>query len=308
MNWLAIGAVMAVTLRCSVDAPGLELSADCSRYADHGHRGSCPRLCSVVNDVCTARAEIDCDNVPSRSEVEVCGVPMRAPLAAVERSDPVQPIFVCPQQSDPAPRNVTMKGNVLSIPSGQATSLDGMEVWTVIRDGTSDDGMPDVLVGQAVDVAANDEYEYRDVPTETELVIVTNGRGTVVEYNVFLRNRDVSDRSIVRTIYTDAKNVRDGNAVFGQLSGEVRDCDGAALRNAVVGVDLPGKDASYISSSTGTSSDGRFEVDRLPAGPITVAAAGVVEGDLVAFGFVQARIFDEMSTLVVLSGMQPQNP
>lgn len=230
----SLGACAFVVLLCGCSDNGTTTAkgADCSKYTGGvGQNGSCDALCSVSNDaMCPGNeAQVDCEKLPAKAGVDVCGVPVPEPvtgsqLLELERSSNVNefagsgpPALGCLQEgSFPAPpgqpQMVNMSGIAKVFKNGCQSNDLTIEVHTVKRTGGADDGTPDQLIGQAITTDADCmatgvsedvelcpsgrwecRFTYPSVPTETELVIVTSGGQwqTIYEYNVYFSNSDV---------------------------------------------------------------------------------------------------------------------
>jgi hypothetical protein len=153
-----------------------------------------------------------------------------------------------------------------------------IEVFTVIRDGSDQDGMPDQMVGSVTTPSACDmtnatfediedctdgrwecNYEIDGIPTETELLIRTTGSKwrTIYEYNVFFRNGEVDAMGTVnkdvRALVTDDYPVIAQAAIGrpittgrGAVAGEVHDCGDVRLKGAVVDIDASRAELTYF--------------------------------------------------------------
>lgn len=357
-------ALAVTTMGCSKDTVG-EKSADCSSFSETGESPSCNDLCAVANEsFCgTNGSTPDCSDLRPGASIDVCGVPM-APespdnLAALERSSSVDefsgtgaPDLSCFESSGfPAkpgtPEMVTFSGIVKIFSHGCNTRNVNIEAKTVIRDGSANDGMPDQTVATFVtdadctvagvpeeneDCVEHDgqrwecRYTLDNVPTETELVVITSGDewATLYEYNVYASNAEVVDgvfEKDLRSIVTDdyqvipqtalGKTIESGN---GAIGGEVHDCGDVRLTNAIVDVDIP-RDLTYFTdneltplpdaAAKQTSTLGLYAALDVPEGPVTVAAAGVMDGTLVGAGIFRARVFAGSITSVTFRGLRP---
>ncbi|MEZ4440917.1 MAG: hypothetical protein R3B72_17600 [Polyangiaceae bacterium] len=248
------------------------------------------------------------------------------------------------------PQMVTMEGTAKVFSNGCESKNLEITVFEVIRDGSADDGMPGAMLGTTVMTDAdctmagvpedNDDctdpkyngqrwectYSYPNVPTETELLIVSEGTGwaPLYEYNVYLANDDIVGGVVqkdVRALAQDdyqlipqtaiGKNIESGN---GAIGGEVHDCDDVRLINAIVDIDKS-RVLTYFTddevsplpdvSATSTSTLGLYSALDVKPGPVYVAAAGVLDGKLVGAGFFKARVFAGAVTSVTFRGLRP---
>lgn len=166
-------------------------------------------------------SEPNCDLVTKDQTNDACGVGLKDPPAALQRSSNVKeyggtgaPNVACFQPgSYPAKPDtsqlVTVKGTAVIFSHGCQSKDLKIEFYQVKRTGGADDGDIGALVGTpvttasdcTVDGVASDEtgcdpqryecvYEYANVPTETELVIKTSGSQwtPLYDYNIFIRN------------------------------------------------------------------------------------------------------------------------
>lgn len=176
-------------------------------------------------------------------------------------------------------------------------------------------------------------YEYAGVPTETELVIRTGDPAgatvprwsTVYEYNLFIRNEQVVAGEFEKDVRALAKDdygtiaqaalgttIKPGN---GAIAGEIHDCEDKRLRNAVVDIDSQKGIVTYFSdvedaplpnlAAKGTSTLGLYAAIDVKPGPVTLAAAGLLNGEVVTTGFYRARIFPDSVTSVTFRGLPP---
>jgi hypothetical protein len=329
-------------------------------------------LCGVANDdFCAGVATTpDCDKLRPGATVDVCGVVLEPPLVGGElleltRSNSVDefagsgaPSLGCfdaggfpaaPGTSMP----VTLSGIAKIFSSGCESDAVEISVYTVVRDGSANDGMFGELVGTTV-VTPDDctgmvngapeenedctdvgfdgnrwecRFTYPGVPSETELLMKTEGAGwaTLYEYNVYVPNSEVVGgvfekdvRALAQDDYTVipqtamGKNIEPGN---GALGGEVHDCGDVRLSNAIVDIDAARAQLTYFTddelkplpdvNAQVTSTLGLYVALDVKAGPVNVAAAGVVDGKLVGVGFFKARVYPDAVTSVTFRGLRP---
>ncbi len=341
-------------------------TTDCTEFNSVGDAPSCDSLCAVSNEsFCGDNgATPNCDSLRPGSVVDVCGVPLPAPKVANElielkRSANVDefagsgpPDLSCFEPSgfpDPpgTPEMVTFRGIVKVFSHGCDTANVNVEAWTVVRDGSANDGMPGTMLASTStdgDCTAegvpedNDDctvydgvrwecrYALPDVPTETELMIITSGTGwaKLYEYNVYASNGEAVDGAYekdIRAIVQDDYNVIPQTAIGksmepgnGALGGEVHDCGDVRLANAIVDVDVS-RELTYFTDNEltplpdkgakATSTLGLYAALDVREGPITVAAGGVMDGALVGAGIFRARIFPNSVTSVTFRGLRP---
>lgn len=299
----------------------------------------------------------DCAIVTAGQRHQVCGVPLTKPLEELKRSANVEkfagqgpPDLSCfSPASYPAkpgtPSTVTMTGVAEIFSHGCASTNLTIEVWTVKRTGGSDDGELGTLIGTAVttpddckaDSLATDEedcgtryecnYAYPGVPTETELVIKTDGAvwAPLYEYNIFIRNESAQGgmwthnvRALAQDDYGVISQVALGapiTAQHGAIAGEVHDCGDVRLVNAVVDVNVTKAVTTYFTNdedhplpelqARGTSTLGLYTSMDIKAGPVTVGAVGLVDGTVTTVGFFRARVFEDSVTSVTFRGLPP---
>jgi hypothetical protein len=177
------------------------------------------------------------------------------------------------------------------------------------------------------------KYEYPGVPTETELVFKTYSTSSPVlwapiyEYNVYAFESDEGVatgtwthdvRALAQDDYGVIAQAAIGNPVtqtHGVLAGEVHDCGNVRLINATVDIDTDKVATTYFTNdeahplpdrtALGTSTLGLYSALDIKPGPVTVAASGLVGGELVSVGFFRARIFEDSVTSVTFRGLRP---
>lgn len=261
-------------------------------------------------------------------------------------------------------KTATLKGILKVFANGgcETTDLDGVkiEVFKVKRTGDpATDGSLDTLVGTALTIATepvveedvekcvggkryNRQYEYKDVPMYTELVVKTTGAGWTpfYAYNVYISESDpdydggtTSYKYTVRALAEDdfatiptvaiGKTISPGNAAVG---GEVHDCDNIRLQNARVDISVPRAALEYFNADednplpdtsrreVGTGPTAIYSaLDVQVAGSqgtfLRVAGTGLIpDGDkdrLVSLGYVDVRAFPDSVTSVSLRGLRP---
>lgn len=247
-------------------------------------------------------------------------------------------------------------------PSATAHGGVKIEIYTVKRGGDeTTNGALDQLIGTPVE--ANDkmpvvktpvkdscvdeirfdrEYEYADVPMNTELVIKTYGPGwsPLYTYNVYVHENDPDYDAAagtytykIRALAEDdfgtiptvaiGKTISDGNGVIG---GEVHDCDNIRLQFARVDVSVNRIALEYFNDSEddplpdgsrreiGTGRTALYAAFDIKGGGAEgtfarVAGTGLVpdgEGDkLVSLGYFDVRVFPNSVTSATLRGLRP---
>lgn len=342
---------------------------------DNGGEGRCEGTCRILDEAfCEDQAVTpDCANIPAGAQVDVCGVAIKAPPSEqtaegkvfdeLERSPNVKeyagtgPVALgCyeaggyPPAADPsASQDVTVRGIVKIFSNGCESKDVTVSVYTVRRDGSSEDGHTDQLVGTAVvtpdfcddtnaepepdiegcgmeDIRYECRYQYDNVPTETELVFVTEGPiwAPIYEYGVFIPNSEVSGgewehdvRALANDDYATIAQAAMGKTItagHGAVAGEVHDCDNLRVVNAVVDVDVPKFITTYFTDdeddplpdlqAKSTSTLGLYSALDITPGPATVAAAGIVDGQLVGAGFMRVYVYADAVTSATFRGLK----
>jgi hypothetical protein len=278
-------------LGCGKSDPVGRTPRDCTKYGTVAAE-DCPGMCSVSNEgFCGADAlQPNCDALSPSAAIDVCGVGTPAPeqggeLLALERSANVMkfggsgpPDLSCLSpdgfpEPPGTPETIALEGIVEVFSNGCQSNNVEIEVFTVVRDGSANDGMPGDLVGtmvvtpddctidgvpeeneDCIDPQLNNQrfecrYSYPGVPSETELLVLTKGEGwsELYEYNVYAANAEVQDgvyqkdiRALASDDYTTIPQVAYGGYIRpgnGAIGGEVHDCGNVRLVNAVVDVD-----------------------------------------------------------------------
>ena len=170
-------------------------------------------------------------------------------------------------------------------------------------------------------------YEYADVPSETELLVITAGDiwAPIYDYGLFISNADVKNGAYLKDVralasddYQLIPQVALGKTVtagHGVLAGEVHDCGDVRLVDAVVDIDQPKFSLSYFTDNEdnplpdidahSTSALGLYSALDVAPGPVTVAAAGVFGGKVVSLGYFKGRIFPDAVTSFTFRGLRP---
>lgn len=359
-----LGTLALVAACSSSDPPSAVVG--CDEFAELGEPTCLGTCAIANQDFCPGvQAQPDCAAATPGS-VDVCGVPVQAPIAGgqafeLKRSANVQefagsgpPDLSCfdadgfPAPSMSSGNTATVQGLVKIFSHGCSSDRVKVEFYTVKRTGGADDGEPDALIGQAIttpdscvmngEPEENEDclefsgerwecaFEYPDVPTETELMVVTSGPGwtNLYEYNVYVPDAEVVNgafekdiRALAADDYTTIPQTVKGEQMrpgYGAIGGEVHDCGDVRLVGAVVDADKPRK-VTYFGDdevtplpkpgADHTSTLGLYSLLDVPPGPVNVAAAGVIDGKLVGVGFFKARVFPDAVTSVTFRGLRP---
>lgn len=348
------GGSQPVTVGCGLDPAEVE----------HGTSADCDSLCTPTNAaLCDgAPRTVDCESLPPNAAFDACGVALRHPTSAgvsleLRRSDNVKeyggsgpPDLSCVTEgSYPDPPSssstATLSGLAKIFSHGCQSSDLQIQVFTVKRTGGEDDGEPDQLVGQLVETAEDcsvdgveedvDDcdprfecrYSYPNVPTETELLVVTQGPkwSPIYEYGLYIREADLVDGVYdkdVRALATDDYGViaqvaigQSINPGFGAVAGEVHDCGDVRIVNAVVDIDKPRSALTYFTdnednplpdlSGKATSTLGLYAAMNVSPGALRVSAAGITDGKLVGLGYMDLRVFPDAVTSFTFRGLRP---
>jgi len=219
-----------------------------------------------------------------------------------------------------------------------------IELFQVKRTGGADDGDLGGLIGAAVTTAASCQadaatpdpecgtrYEckfvYAGVPTETELVIRTTGDGwaPLYDYNIYIPAAEVQNgvwmhdvRALSAGDYNLIPQAAGSGAITagnGAVAGEVHDCGNVRLQNAVVDINVPKRLLTFFSddelhplpvnAARATSTLGLYAAFDIKPGPVTVAAEGLVKGQVMTAGYFRARVFPDAVTAVTFRGLRP---
>jgi len=309
----------------------------------------------------------DCSQVDQTTPIDLCGVPLKAPPkdpdsgnnVALERSTTVEEYAGSgppdlgwlfpegyPEPADPDnSQDVTVNGVVNVFSHGCQSNEVDVSVYTVKRTGGADEAELGELVGSTVTTAEdcsidgvaeeNEDcgtryecrYSYPGVPSETELVFLTEGAvwSQLYDYGVFIPNSEVQGgewehdvRALAADDYTVIAQVAMGSPITpgnGAMAGEVHDCGDVRLLNAVADVDVSRFITTYFTDNeenplpnldaSATSTLGLYGAMDVRPGPVTVAAAGIVDGKLVAIGYFRARIYPDSVTSFTFRGLKP---
>ncbi len=175
-------------------------------------------------------------------------------------------------------------------------------------------------------------YSYPNVPTETDLVILTQQSGTwtpLYEYNDYIPTSEVMMEAgapvwqhDVRALAVDdystiaqaalGEGITPGN---GAVAGEVHDCGNVRLIGATVDVNVQRKLLTYFTSNeanplpdtsaTSTSPLGLYAALDVQPGPVSVGALGLVNGKITTVGWYEAQVYPNSVTAVTFQGPRP---
>ncbi len=228
-----------------------------------------------------------------------------------------------------------------------STGVD-IEVHTVLRTPGAQDGALGPLVGTAVTTPAdctsaatgvtvmNDancgtlyecKYTYDNVPSETELVILTKGTGwaPLYDYNNYIATAAVMNgvwNHDVRALASDDYGAIAAAALGGPITagngaiaGETHDCGDIRISGATVDVNVAKKQLTYFtddesnplpnSSATATGLLGLYAALDVAPGPASVGAIGLVNGKLTTVGYYRVQVFANAVTTITFSGLRP---
>ncbi len=317
-----------------VDAKGSEFCADDAVAVD------CTRVSpAITNQVCGVPLITPPAPLARSSNVKEYAGTGAPQLGCFDKADPSYP------KQPGASKKITVEGTAVIFSHGCQSNDLTIEISTVNRSGGADDGMPGDLVGPAVTtegdckatgVATDDDacgkryeckFSYPGVPTETELIAKTSGGlwAPLYEYNIYVPNDElVGDKWThdVRALALDDYGVISQAAIgrtispgHGVVAGEVHDCGNVRLQNAIVDVDLDKVKTTYFTdnedhplpdlSADASSTLGLYASFDMAPGPVSVAAVGLVDGQVVTAGYFKARVFADSVTAVTHRGLRP---
>jgi hypothetical protein len=322
---------------------------------------TCSESLTVAPNSAWCEAEtvpIDCNIVSVADHEEVCGVALPSPTTTLSRSANVKEFAGSgpPDLSCFAPANypkagtsqmVTVSGVAKIFAHGCASTGLDIEFHTVTRSNDSHNGEVGALIGTAVTTPAdckttstlitNDmncgtiyecNYSYPNVPSETELVILTQGSAwaPLYEYNNYIPTSQVTNgvwNHDVRALATDDYSaiavaselggpITPGN---GAIAGEAHDCGNVRLIGATVNVNVEAKLLTYFtddesnplpdSTATSTTALGLYAALDVAPGPVEVAALGLVDGKVTTIGWYQAQVYPNSVTAITFQGPRP---
>jgi hypothetical protein len=265
---------------------------------DTGGPGTCPNTLIPTNaSFCSGvTTNTDCSDAQQRP-LEGCGVLIGKPGEVNELKRTTDTY----EYAAPGPVNLSCfdAGNYPTKGTVETVTMDGLvkifaagcdavgvkvEVYTVIRDGSANDGKLGDLVGQPVttdetfptedDPIKGDcaegrtlrQYTYPGVPTETELVIKTSdatnsGWTELYDYNIYISNNDPDlidgvwthdVRALAEDDFATIPTAAIGRPIsngYGVVAGEVHDCDNIRVSYALVDVDSPRVAMVYLDDN-----------------------------------------------------------
>jgi hypothetical protein len=239
-----------------------------------------------------------------------------------------------------ASQAVTMRGFVRIFSNGCESNDVAIEVFEVQADGQLgtriaatetpescvDAGEEDNDV-EDCDVRWECSYEIEGIPSETPLAVKTSGARwqPLIAYNVYVPTDEIVDATWdfdPRSLATDDYGViaqaaigRPITAGNGAIAGEVHDCDDIRVTNAVADVDVQKVALTYFTSNedsplpdlgaVGTSKLGLYSAIDVPQGPATVAAAGLVNGQVVSLGRHNIYVYPDTVSSLTFRGLRP---
>jgi hypothetical protein len=319
---------------------------------------SCPdNLAEAPNsEFCAAeKTTPNCALVTGNYHEQVCGVPVLSPTVELARSSTVKefagsgpPDLACftagnyPKKG--TSQTVKMSGTVKIFSHGCQSQNVKVEVFKVTGDAdieASPVGTPITTPGDCmnatVGVATDNsdcgtrwecKYSYDGVPSETELVIRTQGDfwAPLYDYNIYIPSAQVVGgvwSHDVRALATDDYSVIAQAAIGGPITpgngaiaGEVHDCGDVRLNGATVDVEVQKKVVTYFTNNedhplpdlaaTSTSTLGLYSALDVPPGPASVAALGLVGGKLTTAGYFRVKVFPDSVTAITFRGAPAQ--
>jgi hypothetical protein len=299
---------------------------------------------------------LDCNVLSVADHTEACGVPLPSPTTTLTRSANVTefagsgpPQLSCFQPSGYPTAGtsamVTVSGVAKIFAHGCASTDLDIEIYTVKRTSGADNGLIDTLVGSKLTTAADctttgtaipDQncgtiyecpFTYPNVPSETELVILTQGSmwAPLYEYNDYIPTSEVVNgvwthdvRALAADDYSAIAQSALGAPITqgnGAIAGETHDCGDVRLINATVNVNVPAKQLTYFTddesdplpntSATATTALGLYAALDVAPGPFEVAALGYVDGAITTIGWYQAQVYANSVTSVTFQGPRP---
>lgn len=361
LSYVAVLGVVACSSDGGGGGGGGDTNSGCAALGGVTYNPStaCPGHCTPTNDAfCSANGVVNsCQGGP----IDSCGVSTALPPKAngqtveLTRSTDVKeyagtgaPDLSCfePESFPAAPdtansKLVKLTGTVRIFSHGCESKNLTIELHKVVRGG-AEDGNPGELVGKSVTTPAsckasgvpeeNKEcgtryectYEYANVPTETELLVITAGDiwAPIYEYGLFVSNAEAKTgtyekdvRALAADDYQLIPQVALGKTVtagHGAIAGEVHDCANVRLVDAVVDIDQPKFSLSYFTDNEdnplpdidahSTSTLGLYSALDVAPGPVTIAAAGVFGGKVVSLGYFKGRVFPDSVTSFTFRG------
>lgn len=171
------------------------------------------------------------------------------------------------------------------------------------------------------------KYSYAGVPTEKELVVLTKGAlwAPLYQYNIFIPNAEVQNgvwthdlRALATDDYTVIPQAAIGGPITpgnGAIAGEVHDCGDVRLTGATVDVDVQKTLVTYFTdneekplpatAATSTSVLGLYAALDVAPGKASVAAIGLVNGQITTLGYHRVTVFPDSVTSITFRGVRP---
>lgn len=240
----------------------------------------------------------------------------------------------------PASTSVALKGHVRIFSAGCESKDVTIEVFSVAEDGQLGARIGNAVTtasscvedGEASDVDNCEKryecaYTYEGIPTETSLAVKTSGASwqPLLAYNIYVPTADVVDgvydydpRSLATDDYGVIAQAALGHPIAagnGAIAGEVHDCGDVRVLNAVADTNGSKLGLVYFTSdedkplpsqgATGTSRLGLYAALDVAPGPTIVAAAGLVNGQMVALGEHKVYVYPDTVTSLTFRGLRP---
>lgn len=172
------------------------------------------------------------------------------------------------------------------------------------------------------------KYSYPGLPSEKELVVLTKGAlwAPLYQYNIYIPNAEVTAdgkwthdlRALATDDYTVIPQAAIGGPITpgnGAIAGEVHDCGDVRLTGATVDVDVQKKVLTYFTdnedkplpdlAATSTSVLGLYAALDVAPGKASVAAIGMVNGQMTTLGYHRVTVFPDSVTSITFHGVRP---
>jgi hypothetical protein len=363
---LTAGLFLCFASACSSSGSGGSgAGAGATTSGSAGSTGSgpgCPADLAAAPDseFCSGdMSTIDCSQVSTADKNQVCGVAVATPVAALKRSANVKEYAgtgpadlscydVANYPTAGTSAMVQISGVAKIFAHGCASTNLSIEVHTVVRTSGAADGTLGPLVGKAVTTPAdctsattgvpvpNDancgtiyqcKYTYDNVPSETELVILTQGNGwaPLYDYNNYIPTSAVTGgvwthnvRALASDDYGAIAAAALGGPITagnGAIAGETHDCGDIRISGATADVNVARRQLTYFTDdesnplpntqATATGLLGLYAALDISPGPASVGAIGLVDGKLTTVGYFRVQVFPDAVTTVTFSGLRP---
>jgi hypothetical protein len=170
-------------------------------------------------------------------------------------------------------------------------------------------------------------YSYPNVPSETELIILTKGSAwaPLYEYNDYIPNAAITGGKWthnVQALSTDDYSAIAQAAIgapitegHGAIAGETHDCSNIRINGATVDIGAGRQLLTYFTdneadplpatSATSTSSLGLYAALDVAPGPVSVGALGLVDGKVTTVGWYQVYVYENAVTALTFQGPRP---